>query len=206
MGALKGSISYSKHYVRGALPDDFRDPFVERIRLRAFQPLGPAEDEPHVGWCSIENPLDCELDHGKVFFNAYLNLGLRVDCWQIPGPLFKAHFAEAERDLLARRGRDKLGKREKEELTTTVSRRLRKQLIPVMKVVDLSWNLDTGVVRFWNQSARLVEILDELFRATFGLDLVPESPFTAAARIGLTEEHERAFAMLQPSTFHAQGA
>jgi len=61
-------------------------------------------------------------------------------------------------------------------------------------------------VRFWNQSARLVEILGELFEATFGLDLVPESPFTAAARIGLTEEHERAFAMLQPSTFHEQGA
>jgi hypothetical protein len=206
LGALRGSISYSKHYVRGELPDDFRDPFVERIRLRAFRPLKPEEDEPHVGWCSIENPLDCELDHGKVFFNAYLNLGLRVDCWQIPGPLFKAHFAEAERDHLARRGRDKLSKREKEELTAVVSRRLRKQLVPVMKVVDLSWNLDTGIVRFWNQSPRLNEVLVELFEATFGLDLVPESPFTAAARIGLTEEHERAFVMLQPSTFTSQGA
>lgn len=206
MGALKGSISYSKHYVRGELPDDFRERFIERIRLRAFRPLGPEEDEPHAGWCSIENPLDCELDHGKVFFNTYLNLGLRVDCWQIPGPLFKAHFAEAERDHLARRGRDKLGKREKEELTTVVSRRLRKQLVPVMKVVDLSWNLDTGVVRFWNQSPRLVEILVELFEATFGLDLVPESPFTTAARLGLTEEHERVFAMLQPSVFTSQGA
>ncbi len=201
MGALKGSISYSKHYVRGELPADFRDTFVESIRLRAFCPLGLDDDEPRVGWCSIEDPLDCELDHGKVYFNAYLNLGLRIDRWQIPGPLFKAHFAEAERERLARRGRDKLGKREKEELTTTVSRRLRKQLIPVMKVVDLSWNLDTGVVRFWNQSPRLVEILGELFEATFGLDLVPESPFTAAARLGLAEAHEQAIALLMPSVF-----
>jgi recombination associated protein RdgC len=206
LGALKGSISYSKHYVRGELPDGFRDAFVERIALRAFRPLGPEEDEPHVGWCSIENPLDCELDHGKVFFNAYLNLGLRMDRWQIPAPLFRAHFAEAERAYLAKKGRDKLGKREKEELTVTVSRKLRRQLVPVMKVVDLSWNLDTGVVRFWNQSPRLIETLGELFEKTFSLDLVPESPFTAAARIGLTEAHERVLAMLTPSVFHPQGA
>jgi recombination associated protein RdgC len=203
LGALKGSISYSKHYVRGALPDDFRDAFVERVRLNAFRPLGPEEDETRVGWCSIENPLDCELDHGKIYFNAYMNLGLRVDRWQIPGPLFKAHFAEAEREHLAKRGRARLGKNEKEELAARVSRRLRKQLVPVMKAVDLSWNLDTGVVRFWSQSQGLVEALDKLFEATFGLDLVPESPFTAAARIGLADAHERAFAMLKPSVFNA---
>jgi len=40
LGALKGSISYSKHYVRGDLAEDFRDAFVENIRLRAFRPLG----------------------------------------------------------------------------------------------------------------------------------------------------------------------
>lgn len=203
MGALKGSISYSKHFVRGELPEGFRDTFVERIRLRSFRPLTPDEEEPRVGWCSIENPLDVELDHNKVFFNSYLNLGLRIDRWMIPGPLFKAHFSAAEREHLAKRGRDKLTKREKEELTTVVSRRLRKQLVPVMKVIDLSWNLDSGVVRFWNQSARLVETLGEIFEDTFQLDLVAESPFTAAARLGLTEAHERAFAMLTPAVFHA---
>ena len=203
MGALKGSISYSKHFVKGALPDDFRDAFVENVRLRAFRPLGPEDDEPRVGWCSIEDPLDAELDHGKIFYNAYLNLGLRVDRWQIPGPLFKAHFAEAERQHLAKRGRAKLGKREKEELTVTVSRRLRKLLVPVMKVVDLSWNLDAGVVRFWNQSPRVVEVMGELFETTFGLGLVPESPFTAASRAGLADAHQRALAMLTPSVFAA---
>ena len=53
MGALKGSISFSKFYVRGALPDGFRDAYVERIRLRAFQPLTAAEEaERRAGWCS----------------------------------------------------------------------------------------------------------------------------------------------------------
>jgi len=203
LGALKGSISYSKHYVRGDLAEDFRDAFVENIRLRAFRPLGLDDDEPRVGWCSIEDSLDCELDHAKVYYGGYLNLGLRIDRWQIPGPLFKAHFAEAERERLAKRGRDKLGKKEKEELAAVVSRRLRKQLVPTMKVVDLSWNLDAGVVRFWSQSAALCETLGEIFEATFGVSLVPESPFTAADRLGLGEAHVHAISLLKPSVFAA---
>lgn len=208
MGALKGSISFSKFYVRGALPDGFRDAYVERIRLRAFQPLTAAEEaERRAGWCSIEDPLDLDLDHGKVFFNSYLNLGLREDRWQIPSPLLKAHLAEAEREHLKKRGREKLGKREKDELRAVVSRKLRAQLIPVMKVVDLSWNLETGVVRFWNQSPRVHEGLVELFTKTFELDLVPESPYTAAREIGLGEAYERAFEDLEPTAFHvAPGA
>lgn len=205
MGALKGSISFSKFYVRGQLPDAFRDRFVERIGLRAFRPLTVEEDaEQRAGWCSIENPLDCELDHGKIFFNSYLNLGLRTDRWQVPAPLFKAHFAEAEREHLAKRGRAKLGRREKEELRAVISRRLRAQLIPVMKVIDLSWNLETGVVRFWNQSPRVHEGLSELFEETFELSLVPESPYTAARELGLSDAHHRAFEALKPTAFHVQ--
>lgn len=203
MGAFNGSISFAKFYVRGELPEGLRDGFIERINLRAFRPLAAEEDaEQRDGWCSIENPLDCALDHGKAFFNAYLNLGYRVDRWQIPGPLFKAHFAEAERAHLAKNGREKLGKREKEELKTTVSRALRRQLIPVMKVIDLSWNLDTGVVRFWNQSAKVHEALEELFTDTFQLELVPESPYTAAAEIGLSAAELRAFEAIKPTPFH----
>jgi hypothetical protein len=204
LGALKGNISFAKFYVRGELPEGFRDTFIERLRLRAFRPLTLEEDdEQRAGWCSIENPLDCDLDHAKVYFNSYINLGYRVDRWQIPGPLFKAHFAEAEREHLQKRGRDKLGKREKEELKAVVSRRLRAQILPVMKVIDLSWNLETGVVRFWNQSARVHESLNELFEDTFQLSLVPQSPYTAAADIGLSPAHEAVFESIKPTVFHA---
>jgi DNA recombination-dependent growth factor C len=204
LGALKGTLSYAKLYVRGALPEAFRDTFVERIRYRAFQPLTVEEEaEQRTGWCSIENPLDCELDHPKVFFNSYLNLGLRTDRWVIPGPLLKAHLAEAEREHLQKRGREKLTRREKEEIRVTVSRRLRKQVLPVMSSIDLSWNLETGVVRFWNQSPRGLETLTELFEDTFQLGLVPDSPGTAAMALGMTDPHQRAFEMLTPTVFHA---
>lgn len=204
MGALKGTITYTKLYVRGELPDGFRDSFVERIRLRAFQPLTVEDDaEQRAGWCSIEDPLDTELDHNKLYFNSYLNLGLRTDRWVIPGPLLKAHLAEAEREHLAKRGRDRLSKREKEEIRVTVSRRLRRQVLPVMGVVDLSWNLITGVVRFWSQSPKALESMMELFEDTFGLPLLPESPAASAISLGLTAAQQQALEALTPTVFHA---
>lgn len=204
MGALKGTITYTKLYVRGELPDGFRDSFVERIRLRAFQPLTVEDDaEQRAGWCSIEDPLDTELDHNKLYFNSYLNLGLRTDRWVIPGPLLKAHLAEAEREHLAKRGRDRLSKREKEEIRVTVSRRLRRQVLPVMGVVDLSWNLITGVVRFWSQSPKALESMMELFEDTFGLALLPESPAASAISLGLSAAQQQALEALTPTVFHA---
>ena len=204
MGALKGTITYTKLHVRGDLPDDFRDSFVERVRLRAFQPLTLEDDaEQHTGWCSIEDPLDTELGHEKVYFNSYLNLGLRTDRWVIPGPLLKAHLAEAEREHLAKRKRERLSKKEKEEIRVTVSRRLRKQVLPVMSVVDLSWNLDTGVVRFWSQSPKALESMMELFEHTFGLDLLPGSPAASALMLGLSQAQTQALEALTPAVFHA---
>jgi hypothetical protein len=202
LGALKGSISFTRFYVRGALPEPLHERFLEAASLRAFRPLEvEEEDEERAGWCSIEDPFDLDLDHGKIFYNSYLNLGLRIDRWRIPGPLFKAHFAEAERKHLAERGRERLSRREKTELKVTVSRRLRRQVIPAMKVVDLSYNLVTGVVRFWSQSPRLHERLQELFHATFRLELVPESPATTAARLGLTAAQQKALEDLERTTF-----
>ena len=84
-----------------------------------------------------------------------------------------------------------------------MTKRLRKQLMPVTKVIDLSWNLDTGAVRFWSQSARVHELLDEIFEDTFKLTLLPEGPYTTAARLGLSELETQVFAELKPTAFHA---
>jgi hypothetical protein len=59
---------------------------------------------------------------------------------------------EAEQAYLLKRGRERLSKREKAELKEVVSRKLRKQFVPVTRAVDLSWCLEDGVVRFFSQS------------------------------------------------------
>ncbi len=207
MGALKGSLTYSKFQVRGELPEGYRDAFVESVQHRAFRPLSP-EDEAseRAGWCAIGRPLALDLDHETIYWDAYLNLGLRVDRWRIPSAIFKAHYETAERKLLDQLGRERLSRAQKEDLKTMITRRLREQVIPTMSVVDLSWHLDRGELRFFHRSPRMHELLADLFEQTFGLELVLESAYLAATRAGLDEEALLAAARLEPTIFAVESA
>jgi hypothetical protein len=198
-------MTFTTFRVQGDVEPGFRDRFVEAIRRDAFQPLNVEDEaEESFGWCTIDRPFDTDLAHEKIFYNTYLNVGLRMDRWRIPAPLFKAFFADAARQHLAKTGRDKLMRREKEELKAVVTATLRRQLIPTMKVVDLSWNLETGLLRFWNNSTRIHEILEELFESTFNLRLVRNNPYIIAEQIGLSQGKLDALIQLEPTPFHCR--
>lgn len=200
MGALRGSLTYSRFFVVGDLPDDLPSASTKRIRANASQPLNPDEDvsERH-GWCAIEDPMITDLDHESVFFNEYACLGLRIDRWVVPKPLLNAHLRDAEEALLEKKGLEKLGKKARADLKLFVLKRLRRQLMPSTKSVDLVWNVQTGVARFFSQSERIHLLVQELFEKTFRLKLVPESPGTAAERRGLDARAQQRWDMLEPT-------
>jgi recombination associated protein RdgC len=200
MPALKGSLTYARYFVSGEVPKDFRERFMRAIRLRAMKPLEAEDDAAErSGWCAIGEPFDVDLHYDGVFYNSYVNLGFRTDRWVIPGPLLRARMREAEQAYLLKRGRERLSKSEKAELKEVVSRKLRKQFVPVTRAVDLSWGLEDGVVRFFSQSPRTGANMLALFQKTFGLELAPEAPYTLAARLGLEAREERAWEGLEPT-------
>ncbi|UQA62199.1 hypothetical protein [Polyangium aurulentum] len=201
MGALRGSLTFSRFYVSGDIPDDVPGTTLKRIRANAFQPLSPDEEASEgSGWANIEDPFDTDLDHEKVFYNEYVCLGLRLDRWVVPGPLLKAHLRDAEQALLAKKGLERLGRKAKADLKTMVVRKLRRQLVPSLKSYDVVWNLRTNVLHLYSQSERIATLLDDLFKRTFKVDLVPESPGTAAERVGLDAREARVFAGLEETT------
>lgn len=206
MGLLKGSVTYSKFYAEGELPGDFRDKFMDAIHTRRFQPLTvEGEDEQRVGWVCLARPLepDVTFDYNDVFFNSYINLAVRIDAWRFPGSVFKAAFAEAEKKYLTKKGREKLSKREKEDLKAVVGRKLRHQFSPTIKLIDLSWNTESNVVRYWSQSTKGHETLFELWEKTFPVKLVPAGAFTTAERGELPEARLKALLEVEPAAFNA---
>lgn len=181
MGVFKGSISLTKFYVRGDVPKRFAQRYMEKIQLRRFADLEPdAEDPESVGWCVAGNPLDLGLNQEQVILSGYIVLGVRIDRWRIPRPLFKAQLEEAMVAFRERTGRERIGRKEKDELKFRVERRLRKKLLPSMRHYDVCWNLDRGTVLLWARSPRVKEDFRELFEQTFELQLDEDSPFMAA--------------------------
>ncbi|MEL6182777.1 MAG: hypothetical protein AAFS10_27730, partial [Myxococcota bacterium] len=173
---------------------------------RLFVPLtAEDEEEEHVGWCSIEHPLDLDLDAYKVFYNEYLNMGMRIDKWRIPTPILKAHYTEAERDYMADNNKERLSRDEKVNLKDMVTAKLKRRFMPSMKVIDMSWNTHTGVLRFWNQSSKTCEQFQALFEDTFQMSLVPQSPYTDALQFSLTDAQVEHLSVLEPSVLHTHG-
>ncbi|HVH46815.1 MAG TPA: hypothetical protein VM925_30945 [Labilithrix sp.] len=194
MPALRGSLTYSRFFVSGDLPDDFRERFMRAIRLRSMKPLEPDEEElERSGWAKLGEPFVVDLAYDDVFFNEYVVLGFRTDRWVIPGPVLRTRVKEAEAAYLEKKGRERLSKKEKAELKLMVSKKLRRHLAPATRSVDLSWAIGEGVVRFFSHSQKPAAAMMELFKKTFGLELVPESPYTAASRLGLSKDQEKAW-------------
>jgi hypothetical protein len=104
---------------------------------------------------------------------------------------------EAEAAYLEKKGRERLSRKEKTELKLLVARKLRKTTSPATRAVDLSWSIQEGVVRFFSHAQKPGALMAELFEKTFALKLVPESPYTLAARLGLSKAEEKAWEDLE---------
>ena len=76
---------------------------------------------------------------------------------------------------------------------------------PATRVVDLSWSLDEGIVRFFSQSERTIFAMTDLFHRTFGLRLVPEAPYTLAVRLGLSKAAETTWQNLVATPIAVEG-
>jgi hypothetical protein len=204
LGALRGSLTYTRFTTSRELPRAYRDKFLKALRLRAFEPLRPEDEEQErSGWCVIDRVFDVDLSADKVLQGPYLALGYRVDRWRIPSALLKTQIAEQTEKALAKTGREKLGKRQLAEIKAAVIARLRRKIEPTSKVIDVCWHPEEGVVRIWTHSKRLLDDFAALFEKTFDLRLVFESPYTAAERSGLDREQLTALKNVDPTPLHA---
>jgi len=175
---------------------------LEAAKLRVFQPLKPDDDALEAtGWCVMERPFDLELDSAKIFHDAFVLLGFRVDRYRIPSALLKSQIADEEQRLLTRVKKNQLSRNEKLEVKERVFMRLRKKVLPTSKALDVCWNLDAGTVLFFGHSQRAIADFCALFEKTFALPLIQDSPHAAATRAGLSRERARALADITPLSF-----
>lgn len=203
MGAFEGSLTFKTFFVDGEPAAGFQDGFLTAIRERAFVELTPEDEEDRrTGWVCIERPLDTAFTRDKVFYNQYIALALRIDRWALPSALLKAYLDEATREYLEKNDTPRLGRREKDELKDLVTKKLKRRLVPSMKVIDCVWDTASGIVRFWTHSAAVCEEFQELFEDTFGLRLVPDSPYTAAVDLDVLDDDQlERFVQLEPEWF-----
>lgn len=202
MGAVSGTLTYKLFFVRDELPPKWKSAFVKRIEQNRFEELTPDdEDEESMGWVVLDRPLQTDFDLHSFLYNHFINLSLRQDRYVIPSALLNAHLAEATRTYLRENDKKKLSKFEKEDLKEMVKRELKEQQLPRMRILDMSWDIRTGRVRFWSHSNKMGELFQGLFHDTFGLKLFPANPYINAVESGLGAEEVEVLQQAEPSNF-----
>ena len=202
MGAFQGNLTYKLFFVEGDIPDSWKDHYLKQIDHLRFVPLTPeGEAEESIGWVEVERPLRSDFTLSKVVYNDFINLGFRRDKYSIPSALLKAHLGEATHAYKEQNKKERLTKFEREDIKAMVQKRLKEQSLPTMKVVDMSWDMNNGRVRFWSQSNALIEIFQEYWEDTFDLRLIPANPYILGLNMKLEDAQLEMLATSEPSNF-----
>ena len=185
-----GLLSRSTTVVRfAALPPPHldRDAVARTVARRAFRALDPegGDASETAGWVGIHDPLATTFTPADLFFQHYLVVGFRYDRRTVPAKLLWLERRHAEEAQKAARGLDRLGATARKEVRADVEARLLLRALPVPRLLDCVWNLDTGRVYLSGRARRPVDTFVELFRHTFGVGPVPLIPYLAAEHVGL---------------------
>ena len=189
MGAQSGSLGHLRLRADIELGERWHQQFSRSVRARAFQPLEvSSESEESEGWCVMGRPFDLELGSESIWTDRLIHLGYRVDKWRLPSTSFRAKLDEGFAAYKEKMGRPRLSQKEKEQVKFQVTMAMRKKLIPSLAFADMTWDLDTGIVRFFSRSNKMVEGFSALFEKTFGVEPVLLSPYSLARELGFSQE------------------
>ncbi|MFZ4437359.1 MAG: recombination-associated protein RdgC [Syntrophales bacterium] len=177
MGLLKGSVTFSRYRISGALPDHFPDFFNEQIRRNAFQTVWRTTDEMAAGWTSLENCLDTDFSYASYAQGRYMLFSLRIDRKSVAPSLLRIRILEAEQKKLAESGQKKLYREQREAIRESVRLELLGKTMPVPSFHEICWSVSDRVLTFCCLSDKVAGELQELFRESFSLSLSPYLPW-----------------------------
>lgn len=188
MGLETGKATYAIARIQGgAVPDHAA--LQSTLDASAFREIDARSDvQMTIGFCDFNDP-DQPPTADRQF------MAVRIDSLAVPGKLMKQHARTEERKRCAQLGRDKLSKKERDQLKLEVQKRLRLKVMPRTTHVQIVWDGDTARIFAGSRSLALTfELLEKAFELRLG---VVDSVTLAREFIG-----DEALAKLEPSRFH----
>jgi hypothetical protein len=191
MGLLSRTSTFVRYSVEGQLPDNFWDFAAERIAQFAFRDIDDTFDEYSIGWVAVDNMFDSAFAHASYAVGDQIVLSMRIDERKVSKILLKKFTLKEEERLKKERQIPRLNRNQRVQIKEDVHLRLVKKALPVPSVYDLSWNLANNTLLFFSISPKAQSILEDFFKECFGLTIILQVPYLAAANLLDISEQER---------------
>jgi len=200
VGLLSASTTIVRFVAEPPRPLD-RDAVARAVSRRAFRELAADDGEARdaFGWVGIHDPFATALDAADLFFQHYLTVGFRWDRRSVPPKLLWLERRRAEDARRAESETGRLGRAVRKEIKAEVEARLLRRALPVPRLFDCVWNLETGRLYFTGRLRPAREAFVETFRQTFGAAPVPMIPWVAAEHVGLPPRVVEAVRAVEPA-------
>lgn len=198
MGLLSSSATFVRFSVEGEMPENFWEFAAERISANAFKDIDDNYEEYSIGWVSVMNMFDSQFAYASHAVGDYIVMSMRIDERKVPGAVLKKYCMKEEERVRKEKQVPKLSRGHRLEIKENIKLMLTKKADPIPAVFDLCWNLASNTVLFFSTSAKVHMALEELFKETFGLHLVLQVPYLAAAHL-LSPEQEAGLAEMESS-------
>lgn len=163
-----------------------REAIAAAVNRHRFRELNGDGSQQTCGWIGIHDPLVTEFTPADLFFQHYLAVGFRFDRRAVPVQLLRLERRRLEEERRRERGVPRLGAAARREVKTEISDRLLARALPVPRLYDCLWNLETGRVYLTGTQRTARDAFAELFRRTFGVEPLPLIPYFAAEHTGLS--------------------
>ena len=112
----------------------------------------------------------------KWYLDPYIFGQFRVDKKTLPSNLFRALFDMRVQEWLTTNHRDRIPKRDKDDIRDVLSAELYAKTLPMVKVVEFCWNIDKQYLILLNLSDSFNDKFCDHFYNSFGLGLRGQTP------------------------------
>ena len=191
MGLLSRNATFVRYSVEGELPDKFWEFAAERITQYAFQDIDDTFDEYSIGWVSIDNMFDSSFAHASYAVGDYIVLSLRIDERKVSKTLLQKFSLKEEERLKKEKQIPRINRSQRVRIKEDVRLQLVKKSLPLPSVYDLCWNLADNTVLFFSISAKAQSVLEDFFKECFGVTIMLQVPYLAAAHLLDVSQQER---------------
>ncbi len=178
MGLESGNITYRMFYMKPGLATNH----VEQFSLNAIPPINTLGSGDINGWVSGRHMLDRNITEENAYLASYLRLTLCKAERKIPPALLKAECKMEEIAEMQARGVAFLKRKEKSEIKKQVTERLQPDMPPTLTGIDFVCEQNGDILYATATSDKQIDTFTLYFKQTTGVDLIPVTPFTVAAK------------------------
>jgi hypothetical protein len=191
MGLLSRTTTFVRYSVEGQLPANFWEFAAERIAQFSFRDIDDTFDEYSIGWVSVDSMFDSSFAHASYAVGDYIVLSMRIDERKVSNTLLQKYSLKEEERIKKENQVPRLNRSHRVRIKEDIRLQLVKKSLPVPSVYDLCWNLADSTLLFFSTGTKAQSVLEDFFKECFGLTIILQVPFLAAANLLDLPEQER---------------